>query len=64
MAANIAGQGKCPQCKGWWAIIDAQNKGVMKMRRHWAHRLEDMGDRGACKGSAQEPTEYVLKEQQ
>lgn len=60
MAATIVGRGKCPQCKGWWAIIDAQNKGVYKMRRHFAHRLADADGEGRCKGSGSDPTEYTL----
>lgn len=61
MAANITGQGKCPQCKGWWATIDAQNKGVMRMRRHFAHRIIDADGFGRCKGSGEEPTEFIPK---
>lgn len=60
MAANIVGSGKCPQCKGWWAIIDAQNKGVLKMRKHFAHRIEDADETGRCKGSGDDPTERIL----
>lgn len=60
MAATIVGQGKCPQCKGFWAIIDARGAGVYKMRKHFAHRLTDADETGRCKGSGLEPTEYTL----
>lgn len=60
MGAEVAGQGKCPQCKGWWAIIDDRGRGVYKMRKHYAHRLADADSTGRCTGSGDEPTECSL----
>lgn len=58
MGANIIGSGKCPVCNGMWAVLGGD---PMRMRRHKARRIEHMNPDWSCKGTGEEPTEFVAR---